>query len=483
MSLLRLSRGEDGHSRATGWATFVVSTCLWFCYSTTPAFAQPQGHGDGTRPGARPPVGGQPGGFGAGGRRPVTAKIPDEAPPVNIDRESLPPGYVPPREVPAYLKDCKEWVLNNNERPDTKKELPRFNGLKAAGAQLNGKEDIDLIKKVIRSMLADFTKKENREKVYKLREDIFVKVLGFPQLTQPVKDVILDVLVAEAPTLFDHCLEPRLNAVLLLSQLDKVQAITVPPQPAVPYIAACTPLLKLLNDPQQPDIVKIPAVIGVVRYAAPVNTNPDLKHKAVEALSKLLKNPKTDIWLQWRCAEGLGQIGYFKNLANQPVVLALLRDVMNDSKRHWEVRAQAARALGRLNLDPAVDLKGVAVDLASFALQMTVEYQKNPKQSHWQGCFFNLYLAFRPLDAEEKKKGWGLLTLVGRPPFAPHSAIVTSVYQHCLPLIQNVLTPPAAVTLPEAIKNLNDWLKQNSPNGGVNIAPAAEQPPKTKPPA
>jgi hypothetical protein len=480
MSLLRLSRDVHGHSRATGWAAVLLSTYFCFFVSTASLFAQPAGgHGGGQAK----PGGGQarPGGNQApGARRPITSRLPDDAPAAQGDRESLPPGYVPPRDIPAYMKDCKEWTLTNNERPDTKKDMPRFNALKGAGAQLNGKEDTDLIRKVIRSLLADFTKKENRGRVSKLREDIFVKVLGFPQLTQPVKDVILDALIAEAPTLFDHCLEPRFNAIVLLANLDKVQAVALPPQPAVPYFPACTPLLKVLNDPQQPDEFKIAALVGVVRYAAPVTTNPDVKHKSVDALLKLLKNPKSSVWLQWRCADGLGQIGYYKNLANQPVVLTLLREVMNDPKRDWEVRAHSARALGRLSLEPAVDLKAVSVEIASFALQMAVEYQKNPKQAHWQGCFFYLYLTFRPLDADEKKKGWGLMTLVSRPPFAPHSAIVTATYQECLPLIQNVLTPPATITLPEAIKHLNDWLKQTAPNGGLNIAPADAEP-KTKP--
>lgn len=423
---------------------------------------------------------GNPMGSGPGVRRPPNVKIADESPLPDVDREALPPGFQAPREIPSFLQNCQEWVLKPEETP-TPKEKNAFNTFKSASAQLRGKEDADLVRKIIRFRLAEFTSKSKREQVYKLRDDLFIRELWFNSLTQPVKDVMLDALVAEAPTLFDYCLEPRFNAVLLLANLNVKEATPDGKQQAVPYLPACAPLVKLLNDPQQPDVVKIPAVVGAVRYAAPVATPVELKHKVVDALYNLLKNPNTDWWLQMRCAEGLGQIGFYKNLANQPVILSLLRDVVKDSKRDWRVRSEAARAIGRLNLEPNVDLKGIAVDLANFCLQMATEYQKSPKFSQWTFCMADAYFAFHFYDADEKKKGWGLLSLIDKPAFAAHKPIVTAAYQQCIPVIQNILTPPGNVTLPEALKNLTDWVKQNSPNGAVNIAPAVEQP-KAKPP-
>lgn len=434
-------------------------------------------HGEDAGPGAgRRPPRGQPGTQPQpGGRRPANVKIADEAPLPKIDRESLPPGYQAPRPIPPYLLDCKEWLLSKDENP-TPKEKNSFNALKGAGAQLKGKDDVDLIRKIIRWKLSEFTLKSKREQVFKLREDIIVRDLRFANMTQEVKNAMLDAILVEAPTLFDHCLEPRFNAVLLLTDLNVREATSDGKQQAVPFLPACTPLLNVLNNPQQPDIVKIPAAIGAVRYASPVPTPVDLKHKVVEALFNLLKNPQSDPWLQMRCAEGLGQIGFYQNLNKQPVVLTLLLDVVKDAKRNWFVRAEAARAIGRLNLDPNVDLKPIAGELANFGLVMATEYQKSHKQSHWSGCFLNLYFAFWPMDADEKKKGWGLLTLVEKPAFAGHKQIVNAAYRQCIQVIKNVVTPPGDVTMPEAIKNLSDWIKQNSPNG-VNIAPAAQQPP------
>lgn len=474
----RRTRGIDTTSRTVAPIAVALLTCLSIWTATAPVMAQ---HGEDAGPGAgRRPPRGQPGTSTLPGQRSI--KIADEAPLPEIDREALPPGYQAPRPIPSFLQNCREWTLSKDEIPTPKERQTSYNALKSASAQIKGKEDIDLIRKIVRWKLAEFTRKSNREQVYKLREDILFRDLRVSSLTQPIKDVMLDAVVAEAPTLFDHCLEPRFNAVLLLSELNVKESLPVPGggfSAPVPYLKACDPLLKVLNDPQQPDIVKIPAVIGAVRYASPVPTPVDLKHKVVDALFRLLRNAQSDAWLQMRCAEGLGQIGYYQNLNKEPVVLKLLQDVMKDSKRSWFVRAEAARAIGRLNLDPNVDLKLITGDLANFALQMATEYQKSPKQSHWSGCFLNLYFAFWPMDADEKKKGWGLLTLVEKPAFKAHKDLVNAAYRQCIQVIKNVVTPPGDVTLPEAIKNLNDWVKQNSPNG-VNIAPAAQQGPATK---
>ncbi len=130
---------------------------------------------------------------------------------------------------------------------------------------------------------------------------------------------------------------------------------------------------------------------------------------------------------------------------------------MNDPNRDWQVRAMAARGLGRVPFDPSVNVPTVVGEVAVFARDMAKTAQQQPKNPIWKTNFWFLYLAFNAMDGndmEATRRGRGGFrnNALTTPAFEP-------VYQLVLP-ITNQLLADKPVTV-EQVKALDDWLQKN----------------------
>lgn len=397
--------------------------------------------------------------------------------PAEIDRESLPPGFRAPREVPEQFTTTKEWVFNfYKDSRDRSVKNSKYKEMWRKGS-VGSPEDRKLLQDIVRFKLSEMTLKENRDlnKVYKLRQDLLNDVrLSNSNKNAPreVRDVMLETIVKEAPKLLEYHFAARLNAAILLAELNYSDADS--DAPAIPYVQAYKPLINLLDDDKQLDAVRVWAVLGLVRIclAPEINVPANVRNEIVTKLVEHMRSSKdAHFWLQMRLAEGLGQINILRDQNKRPIVAQALAEVLVDVKRPWIVRAEAAQSLGRVPLDGSINVSLLAIEVARLTQQMEIARQKQPTRPDWNLCFLKIYLAFQPANEDEKQRLCGLLTQVDRKASlsGSHKKTVTEAYEQVLPIVQDALKNGNAAN-PQATASLTEWLKNNEPKD-LRIAP------------
>jgi hypothetical protein len=200
-------------------------------------------------------------------------------------------------------------------------------------------------------------------------------------------------------------------------------------------------------------------MVRLIRYGQlPANKRFDT---AKDVLAELALPPeKTHFWYQMRLVELLSTIEAPRDLeTNKPTVLIALSGVVNNPNLDWHVRAEAARAMGRITLDPQVNISGMVQDLMQFALEMSKAAQQQPRGPQWKMTFFKLYLAFQPVDANDRdaaKKGKaGLLNN----PSAGSAA--KEPYGLILPVVNAIINDQPITA--DQVKALDDWVTKNRP--------------------
>jgi len=233
--------------------------------------------------------------------------------------------------------------------------------------------------------------------------------------------------------------------------------------------------MKLLNDTNQPEAYRIWAAVGLGRMLLlPVIDLPTKQRQdIVAALIAALNRDKGGAWwLQMRQVEALGQCNISSDSAGRPIVLQTLGEILADKDRPWIVRAEAAQAIGRIPIDKKVDYSVLVSQIIRLGQQMADEAVKDPRKSDWGLCFFKLYLAFKPANADEQKKGYGLLNK-GSGQLGAHQKTIDDAYKAILPMLTQVIadiTSNKPLNLAGHAARLGTWLQANEPKES-KIAP------------
>lgn len=266
----------------------------------------------------------------------------------------------------------------------------------------------------------------------------------------------------------------------------------------VAYAPVAVPLLEILRDTDQHEAVKIAAVVGLRRillYGRPAR---DLKNNIALELISQLQTKASIFWYPMRLVQALGCIdeplitkidpaGGIPQ--QQPLHVHELVTVMRDDGQHWIVRSKAARALGRVSLHPSVDTSLLSYEIVVYCSQMAGGYNKNPKGGYWPQCFFDVYLAFKPLDEQDRLRVQQVkpATLISK--FDAQRAI-SDAYDKTLPMARHVLQQPQVVggvrtnqPIPDAdVQSLTAWISENKPSGD-RLAPGLPLLEQTRPTA
>ncbi len=297
------------------------------------------------------------------------------------------------------------------------------------------------------------------------------------------RELLLEELTARATDLFDNNYRVRVNAVLLLSQLNSKAASLRLKTPAVAYAPAAKALLAFIKDPGQRLGPKINAVVGIQRILTSNDSIArDVQVDVATTLSSQLREKKTPqtprarYWYEVRLAETLGTAPYVYDsfsLNKKPIVVDSLLATVNDRTRHYYARSAAAKALGRAALDKSTDVDQVVSSIVGLGADMVNAYNKFPSQQ-WIGPFWNLYAAFQPQNALEKDQKAGLLLKF------TSSQPVQDGYREVLPLLQFMLDsyPPPRGKAPakfnkERVDRLKDWLQKHQQVDTAGTRPAA----------
>ncbi len=323
-----------------------------------------------------------------------------------------------------------------------------------------------LLEQAAEYYLFRLTMKRYRRELSDRRQEL-LRVLRFAN--GDARTEFLKIIVEKVPKLFDNNLYVRIQAAMLLGELNSQEAQRTRDIPAKPFVPAYKPLLQLIEDPKQPVAVKIAAVVSLQRILREGETEQrdnQWREEAARVLSKELQRSDTHRWYQFRLAEALGYVGVLATSddRSKPFVVQTLAEVLSDTQRHWLVRAAAAKSLGRLPLDSSINTALLAYQIAALAHQMATQQMQQPTAWYWSRAFTYVYLAFKPEDADEERRGFGLLNRV-------RDRTVTELYELIVPLVRHFLSVNANNPLPQAdVAKLAAWMQQHKPTD-LRVAP------------
>ena len=327
---------------------------------------------------------------------------------------------------------------------------------------------------------------EVREQLGRLREDIDSDIDGAaslqsaPDQARRFREYLLESVTKRLTELLDATFPVRMQAVVLLAELNYREQDRIRQTPVVPYSGAAEPLLKVLSAPPDPTLtrdentsLRIIATNGLARIMQFANPSPDLKIRFGNAAIEQLQDNTTHPWYQRSLVDALVVVDQMLNLNREPFLVQALTMVLADDKRHWVVRSAAARALGRVPVDATINMPLLAYQIVKLAGQMAEAYNQNPAEVFWPECFWNVYLAFKPENAEELQRQAGLVTKSQAATLGDHAAVIESAYNRIVPLTSSVINQPGAPIPPEAINSINQWLQQNKPQNN-RVAPGLQ---------
>ena len=379
---------------------------------------------------------------------------------LKIDPEKLPTNYLAPQERSPLL-EIDQPLLVPEELEKLRKEDGKFGStLVKAGSD---EASLMVIHNGIRFRLAKMCLKENFENVKKLSDlridlervlngaGLAARDLKADRLREFRQVVMTDFLTQATPVLQNN-LNVRVQIVVLMSELEAVSEDLRNKKMREAFVPAFEPLLTVILDPQQPPVVKIPAVYGLARILRTGTPNVGQRTKIAEAMIAELASNETHWWYQMRLSSGLGLIAL--DVSKQPIVVKALKNVVSDPDRSWTVRTEAAKSLGQVPIPPVSDPSSVVRAISEMALQMAQAAQPNSDNKIWKARFFKLYLAFQAESPNEKdatKNGTpGLLNQ------ATASAAAKTAYANIVPLVSAILKGEPLTA--EKISPLQEWL-------------------------
>lgn len=338
-------------------------------------------------------------------------------------------------------------------------------------------EQRDLIERGIAWRVQRMTLPAQRNDLPARRRDLFrdLTTAGnrLPDGQRPeFRRFVLDRVIAEARKLFDNNYHVRVNAVVLVSQLSLVEP-DLQGRGEKAYTPIADALLPLLGDPNQPVAMQIWAVKGINRVLRTGDLDDAKRHAiAMRLIAELSGKPQSYYWYQWRMVEALGGAGLLNFGNDRAFAVDALAKIVTDPNRHPRVRAEAAKQLGRQPLDGNVNVGLIAYSIADLTRDLVRRQNANPRDPNWQYCFVSIYLAFKPLDAQEEARNGGLLLKTqNQNDLQRHRPTVEKVYELILPVLREgtkgVQLPPLDPALAAPIEA---WLKDN-PQSDLRIAP------------
>jgi hypothetical protein len=327
----------------------------------------------------------------------------------------------------------------------------------------------DIIERGVRYYIYLLSLKTNRRDLHDKRIDVLrlIQQTGGLQanavLQRQFREEVLKQVVEKSKALLDGHFHVRLNATMLIAELNIVEGDPNRQIPPEAYAPAADVLVEIVETETQPRAVKLAAINGLNRIALNATLSANLNLRIATVLIKELANKETAWWYQMRLVETLGSIDLTLDpVQRKPFIVQALVDVITDKGRHWIVRSEAAKACGRAKLDPQVKVNVLVYEIVRLTREMVDGRTQNPAAFYWRQCFFATYLAFQPVDAQERTRQVGLLQRAQNPSFRASQPIVTSAYQEIVPLVQQVLN--AAAITPEQVQKLDAWLQQNRPD-------------------
>lgn len=358
--------------RRRSWATagigvigVTIASALLFCAALA---AQPPGGGLATQPGA--PPAGRPGGSTVPGLEGI--------PGLPGTQQQQPEEKPVPPTLPSYLELSSDDSLAK-QAATVQRILRDGNFTAVANAQQLLQDYYE------KYFFPSWTKSSNRSRLQQLRSQLIVSDLGNAARSGgPPRDLLVQIAFR---TLRDYAqnaqLDPavRVSAVLAIGELNERERPTGGGmQPPTPLAAALPFLLSLLQDTNQPDAIRLAALVGLERHSACGIADANLRDQQVIPLLRQLAGDKTPPanrdskiheWFRVRAIDALAA-------TRQPGAngenVNLLVGFVADDKEAPRVRLAAATALGNLDYSQAQGVAPLSVvqALGKMVLELCV---------------------------------------------------------------------------------------------------------------
>ncbi len=354
-----------------------------------------------------------------------------------------------------------------------------FNALRVADPKA---PTMSLVKTGIRVRVLSMSVPEFRGSMGLLRKTLHRDLKQFlgerqtnPRIKQQFREMVLEEIVAHCRELLKNHFLVRMQAATLLSELNTIEENRTTSTPATPYDKALIPLREIVTDPDQHVSVKITALRGIHRLL----TSPMLNYSGNDQLDTAvlleaqLRSHETHWWYQNTLVQTLMASEVATDRDQKPFVVQILAEVMADPKRDPRVRCSAALAIGRVPLDPKVNLSALSYQVAALTREMFDAYNLNPTGVYWNQCFMDLYGAFQAFNAAERNDKKGLVLQSQTGVFSQHQQLVDAAFKQVATVVNGVFTNRGSTVLPQNVSApLIDWLKTNHP-GEIVVYPGA----------
>ncbi|MEX1229423.1 MAG: hypothetical protein WEB58_04230 [Planctomycetaceae bacterium] len=391
-----------------------------------------------------------------------------QAPQTKEAAPSVPKNFVPPRPIPDVMTLNKELVTEEEEK-ELQSSLRKYQKALRDG-ELNAVSR-DLIERGVKYRLHRMTRKAHRQMLPIMRHELLAQDMAFASkgAGAPIagREFFLEQVTKVSEELLDNNFHVRLNVVMILGNLILVEEDSRNGVKEKAYTPAIEILLKVFDDKTQLEAIKVSAVQGMERICMVGDPSRDQRLRVAEILVEELADPMANAWYQMRLAQALGNVGIIHDRQPRPFVVQSLATVLVDQKRDWQVRAQAAKALGRAPLDGSINVGLISYAIVDLAQQGAAAYNQSMANEaaaeasvpYWKDFFVTLYLAFQPIDAAERQAGRGLI-LRNR----------TGAYEQLLPVVRHVIHQDKQPIEKELLDALADWIAKNPPNS-FSVAP------------
>lgn len=258
----------------------------------------------------------------------------------------------------------------------------KFNAIIRNGATADAAEE-KIFDEVLHFLIAEFTWKENRSLLPSKRWDLR-RLYLIPAAARAdalavhdrINALLLDSMFKMATSERYHP-AVRLNCMLVVGDLNKVEGKAAEKIEAVPLPESLKKLVSALGDEKLPDAVRIGAMVGIMRHVqARDGIAADDRKTLVQLATKMLQTKQSakgslssgQVWLCRTSARLIGALALKSNDIASPALANSLVQVAADTDGSISCRCEAAYALGtfeskNITSDKAIEVSRALADL------------------------------------------------------------------------------------------------------------------------
>ena len=317
------------------------------------------------------------------------------------------------REAPKELQIEDELITEDEVTDWRKTERNNFNKALNEGKVTNTTKP--KVADGIRILVHELSMKSRRETISEVRKKV-IRDTDQPAKGQQMRELVMSEIVKRAEDLLAGNLHVRMQAVLLISELN-IDPGQFPRKPPIAYVQGVSALINVVDPPagavDQPQALRVLAARGIARLlregrqSLPANQKltPEIATRLLSQI-KQPNNPKIHPWytrvLMDALVETAVTVVVDGNNAQRPLIIETLAQFLADDRQSYEVRTHAMYCLGRAPMPGGINSAPIAWAASQLAAQIATDINQG-KVSGDRGFFLlqSIYYGYKPADANE----------------------------------------------------------------------------------